>query len=58
VGQGGSGHIVVWGDEWITYDSEWVDVQDQQVELFWLNILKWLTPAKQCQVAIPPSLIH
>lgn len=58
VGQAGSGRIVVWGDEWITYDSEWADATDQQVELFWLDILKWLTPPKQCQVAIPPSLIH
>lgn len=58
VGEAGLGHIVVWGDEWITYDSEWTDVTDQQVELFWLNILKWLTPPKQCQVAIPPTLIH
>jgi hypothetical protein len=58
VGEAGTGHIIVWGDEWITYDSEWADVTDQQVELFWLNMLKWLTPAKQCQVAIPPTLIH
>ena len=53
----GSGRVVVWGDEWMTYDSEWVDVQDQQVELFWLNILKWLSPPKTCQVPIPPDLV-
>lgn len=52
----GQGRAVVWGDEWITYDSEWQDVDDQQVELFWLNILKWLSPPNECQVAIPPTV--
>ena len=47
------GHVVVWGDEWITYDSQWADVQDQQVERLWLNILKWLSPIAVCQVDIP-----
>jgi len=51
--QAGEGRVVVWGDEWITYDSEWADVKDQQVELFWLNILKWLSPPGECQVPIP-----
>jgi len=53
-----SGHVIVWGDEWITYDSEWVDVENQQVELFWLNMLKWLSPAKTCQVPIPPGAVR
>jgi uncharacterized membrane protein len=51
-----NGRVVVWGDEWITYDSEWADVEDQQVELFWLNILKWLSPPDECQVPIPPTV--
>ncbi|HEY3495658.1 MAG TPA: hypothetical protein VGK73_13265 [Polyangiaceae bacterium] len=54
--EAGSGRLVVWGDEWITYDSEWEDVEDQQVELFWLNILKWLSPEKVCQVPIPDDV--
>ena len=58
VAQAGNGRVVVWGDEWITYDSEWQDVEDQQVELFWLNILKWLSPPNECQVPIPPGLIE
>jgi len=53
-----SGRAVVWGDEWITYDSEWEDVQGQQVELFWLNILKWLSPPLTCQVPIPPDVVR
>jgi hypothetical protein len=50
------GRAVIWGDEWITYDSEWEDLEDQQVELFWLNILKWLSPPKTCQVPIPDEV--
>ena len=49
----GKGHIYMWGDEWITYDSEWLEHPDYQVELFWLNVIKWLTPATDCQVDLP-----
>lgn len=44
------GRVVVWGDEWITYDSQWEDVADQQVARFWVNILGWLSPPRVCQV--------
>jgi hypothetical protein len=47
------GHVLVWGDEWITYDSEWTEHPDYQVEHFWLNAIKWLTPAMECQVPVP-----
>jgi len=57
VNQPGDGHVIVWGDEWITYDSEWANVKGEQVELFWLNILKWLSPPKTCQVPIPPGIV-
>lgn len=50
----GSGRVFAWGDEWITYDSEWVSHTDYQVERFWLNIIKWLSPPKECQVPLPP----
>ncbi|MDI1481236.1 hypothetical protein [Polyangium sp. y55x31] len=49
----GSGHVLMWGDEWITYDTEWTEHPEYQLELFWLNAIKWLTPAKNCQVTIP-----
>ncbi|WP_437587242.1 hypothetical protein [Sorangium sp. So ce1000] len=52
----GNGRVLVWADEWITYNSEWVDHPDYQVERFWLNTIKWLTPANECQVAIPPQV--
>jgi hypothetical protein len=54
----GSGRVFQWGDEWITYNSEWTEHPDYQVQLFWLNIIKWLTPSNYCQVAIPPVLIN
>ncbi|WP_437294390.1 hypothetical protein [Sorangium sp. So ce426] len=52
----GDGRVLVWGDEWITYNSEWVDHPEYQVERFWLNAIKWMTPANECQVAIPPQV--
>ena len=50
------GHVFMWGDEWITYNSEWTLHPDYQVQLFWLNAIKWLTVQGKCQVPIPPSL--
>lgn len=58
VNETGDGRVIVWGDEWITYDSLWADVENQQVELFWLNMLKWLSPPKTCQVPIPPDIVR
>jgi hypothetical protein len=52
----GSGHVLAWGDEWITYDSEWKNNTDYQVEHLWLNMIKWLTAARVCQVPPPPLL--
>jgi hypothetical protein len=49
----GSGHLAVYADEWITYDSEWEQHPEYHVELFWLNAVKWLTAARSCQVEIP-----
>lgn len=40
--------IIVWGDEWITYTSQWQTQAEQQVERFWLNSLAWLSP-HSCQ---------
>lgn len=47
------GHVYVWGDEWVTYNSEWTGHPDYQVSRFWLNALKWLTRSDRCQVALP-----
>jgi hypothetical protein len=43
--------VVVWGDDWITYDSQWQASSDQQVERLWRNILTWLSPLEPCQAA-------
>ncbi len=51
-----SGKVFAWGDEWITYDSEWSEHPEYQVELLWLNIIKFLTPANECQVPIPDTV--
>ena len=51
----GMGHLIVWGDEWITYDSEWSDHPDYQVAQFWVNSIKWLTVERVCQV--PPTFL-
>jgi hypothetical protein len=47
-----SGRIAMWGDEWITYDSEWKNTT-LTIERLWLNLLKWLSPPDNCQVDIP-----
>jgi hypothetical protein len=49
-----SGRIAMWADEWITFDSQWQG--DPQVELFWLRLLKWLSPIDRCQVPIPSTI--
>jgi hypothetical protein len=51
--EAGQGRVAVWGDEWITYDSEWADLDTQQVERLWLNLFKWLSPPRACQVPAP-----
>jgi hypothetical protein len=44
--------VLAWGDEWITFNSEWKDHSDYQVERLWQNMIKWLTVADECQVPI------
>jgi hypothetical protein len=48
VAEFGSGRVLVWGDEWITYRAQWST--DYQVERFWLNAIQWLTNAGGSQV--------
>lgn len=50
-----AGKVFVWGDEWITFDSDWSGRPEFQLELFWTNALKWLTPVTECQV--PPLVV-
>ncbi|MBA3549030.1 MAG: hypothetical protein H0T76_21310, partial [Nannocystis sp.] len=42
------GRVIVWGDEWITFDSDWqgyADVQD-----LWVNMVGWAKPQDFCGV--------
>ncbi len=42
------GRVIVWGDEWLTFDSDWqgyVDVQD-----LWVNMVGWAKPQDFCGV--------
>lgn len=50
----GSGHVIAWGDEWITYNSEWSAHPDYQVQKFWQNIVDWFAPGAGCKVPDPP----
>jgi hypothetical protein len=49
----GNGHVLAWGDEWITYNSEWTGKPEYQVAHFWANALGWLSKTYGCQVPIP-----
>jgi len=51
----GSGHVLVWGDEWITYNSEWTSHPDYQVQQLWQNIVDWFAPGAHCKVPDPPK---
>ena len=45
------GRAVVWGDEWIEFDSEWESVPE--IEKLWVNIIAWIGPQDSCQVTVP-----
>lgn len=47
----GAGHVVVWGDEWISYDTVWK--QFPQTLTFWQNIIDWFNPQAGCVVPTP-----
>jgi len=45
------GRILLWGDEWITFDSEWKSLPG--VETLWRNAMTYLGPQDTCQVPLP-----
>jgi hypothetical protein len=49
----GSGHVLMWGDEWITYDAFWSQYPNFQVKQFWQNIVDWFEPNGGCIVPTP-----
>jgi hypothetical protein len=40
------GRVVVWGDEWITFDSDWQGFAD--VQAFWASMVGWAKPQDFC----------
>ena len=46
----GLGKVLVWGDEWIEYDSEWSTMPE--ITQLWVNIFEWITPTDVCA---PPA---
>ncbi|MBK6688256.1 MAG: hypothetical protein IPG45_27520 [Deltaproteobacteria bacterium] len=40
VAERGLGRVYVWGDEWVTFDSQWQSLPE--VPIFWANALAWL----------------
>ena len=46
----GEGRVFVWGDEWVTYSSEWAARFDYQVDRFWVNSVAWLSPPRNCRL--------
>ena len=43
----GAGRMVIWGDEWIKYDSEWMT---PDVPNLWVNIFNYIGPTSICTV--------
>jgi hypothetical protein len=50
----GKGHVLMWGDEWITYNDQWTANPQYQVQQFWQNIVDWIDPGGHCKVPDPP----
>ncbi|MBK7579248.1 MAG: hypothetical protein IPI67_03495 [Myxococcales bacterium] len=46
------GRAVIWGDEWIEFDSEWQKLPE--IEKLWVNMLAWIGPQDSCQVQQVP----
>jgi hypothetical protein len=44
------GRVVVWGDEWLTFDSDWSGYD--HVDELWARMLGWVQPRDFCKVEI------
>ena len=42
----GGGRVVMWGDEWITFDNDWQGYA--HVEEFWSQMIDWVKPQDFC----------
>jgi hypothetical protein len=69
----GQGRVLAYGDEWVTYTSQWTGVgnpsandpncsgylpQDKyQMAQFWYNVIRWAQPTASCFMVIGPVII-
>jgi len=49
--QMGKGRAIVWGDEWIEFDSEWSTLP--QITQFWVQVFAWIAPINKCELSPP-----
>ncbi len=47
----GKGRAIVWGDEWIEFDSEWSTLP--QIAQFWVQLFSWIAPKNKCELTPP-----
>jgi hypothetical protein len=47
----GKGRAVVWGDEWIEFDSEWSVLP--QITQLWVQLFTWIAPTTKCALDPP-----
>ena len=47
----GKGRAIVWGDEWIEFDSEWSTLP--QIAQFWVQLFGWIAPMNKCELTPP-----
>ncbi|HKO47873.1 MAG TPA: hypothetical protein VJV79_09125 [Polyangiaceae bacterium] len=49
--QMGKGRGIVWGDEWIEFDSEWSTLPE--ITQFWVQLFAWIAPKNKCELTPP-----
>jgi hypothetical protein len=47
----GKGRAIVWGDEWIEFDSEWSTLPE--ITQFWVQLFAWIAPMNKCELTPP-----
>ena len=43
-----SGTLFIFGDEWVEFDSEWMNIP--QIKQFWVQVLAYIGPKESCLV--------
>jgi hypothetical protein len=45
------GRAFVWGDEWISFDSEWSTIPE--IKQLWVQVFAWVSPTNTCPIHPP-----